>query len=74
LARIVRARCLLETTTLSIDEVAAAAGFGSSVTFRERFREIVGVSPFDYRKTFRGDLTRTSGALDRARTDSRGST
>ncbi len=74
LARIVRARCLLETTQLSIDKVAEATGFASSVTFRERFREIVGVSPFDYRKTFRGDVTRTSGSVDRARTDYRGPT
>lgn len=52
-ARIAHAQTLLETTPLSIERVADATGFCSSVTFRERFREVVGVAPLSYRKAFR---------------------
>lgn len=54
-ARITRAQTLLETTALSVEHIAEAAGFGSPVAFRERFKEVVGVSPSEYRKTFRGE-------------------
>jgi transcriptional regulator GlxA family with amidase domain len=54
-ARIARAQTLLETTALSVENVAEAAGFGSPVAFRERFKDIVGVAPFEYRKTFSGE-------------------
>jgi transcriptional regulator GlxA family with amidase domain len=53
-ARVAHARTLLETTPLSIERVAEAAGFCSSITFRERFRAVVGVAPLSYRKAFRG--------------------
>jgi len=53
-ARVRNAQALLETTRLSVEEVAAAAGFEGPSTFRTRFRRTVGVSPVAYRKTFRG--------------------
>lgn len=53
-ARIAHAQTLLETTPLSIERVAEATGYCSSITFRERFREVVGVAPLSYRKAFRG--------------------
>ena len=52
-ARIRAARRLLETESFSIDRVAATAGFGSSVSFREHFRRRVGVAPSAYRRAFR---------------------
>lgn len=50
--RIRRAQELLETTAASVDQVAAAAGFDSSVTFRARFQRLVGVTPSAYRRRF----------------------
>lgn len=54
-ARIRRAQALLETTRLSVERVAEEVGFGSPMAFRARFREIVGVAPLDYRRSFRGE-------------------
>jgi transcriptional regulator GlxA family with amidase domain len=53
-ARIRRAQELLETSSLAMDEIANAAGFGSAVTFRARFRQVVGQSPAAYRARFGG--------------------
>ncbi len=50
--RILRAQELLETSRLDIAGVAAAVGFEASASFRERFRQSVGVSPIAYRRTF----------------------
>ena len=52
-ARVRRAQRLLETTDLSVERVAAEAGFGSSAVLRERFGRIVGTNPQAYRRTFR---------------------
>ncbi len=52
--RVRRAQELLETTALSIEQVATAAGFGSATAFRERFSKLVGASPQVYRRTFGG--------------------
>lgn len=52
-ARIAEAQNLLETTTHSIERIADAVGFGSAMTFRARFRELVGVTPQEYRRSFR---------------------
>jgi transcriptional regulator GlxA family with amidase domain len=51
--RVRHAQALLETTKLSVEEVANAVGFDGPSTFRERFRRVVGVSPNAYRRTFR---------------------
>lgn len=51
-ARVRRAQELLETTRRSVDEIALRTGFESPVTFRERFRRIVGLSPRAYRLRF----------------------
>jgi AraC-like DNA-binding protein len=48
--RIAQARAQLERTTLPIDEVAAANGFGSIAHFSSAFRRIVGCAPTAYRK------------------------
>jgi len=52
--RIERARQLLEETDLSIDQVAADAGFGTATSLRQHLRTAIGVSPRAYRNTFRG--------------------
>jgi len=51
-ARIRRAQQLLESTALSIEEVAAASGFASASAFRDRFHRQVGASPSAWRKTY----------------------
>jgi transcriptional regulator GlxA family with amidase domain len=50
--RIRRAQQLLEETDRSIEQVGELVGFTSPTTFRECFRQIVGVSPRDYRRAF----------------------
>ncbi len=50
-ARVRRAQELLETTPLSIEEIAAAAGFDGAAALRNRFRQAVGVSPKAYRRS-----------------------
>ncbi|MFD5385581.1 helix-turn-helix domain-containing protein [Streptomyces sp. NPDC127074] len=52
LQRVDRARALQETTTLTIDHIAAATDFGSSRSLREHLRQVLGVSPPAYRQTF----------------------
>ena len=51
-ARVRRAQQLLETTNLSVEQVAARTGFGSAATLRDRFAKITGTSPLNYRSTF----------------------
>jgi AraC family transcriptional activator FtrA len=50
--RVERAKELLETPTIQLKEVAAAAGFRSPETFRHHFRQRVGISPSEYRASF----------------------
>ena len=52
-ARIRRAQQLLETSRHPVERIAAEVGFGSSATFRDRFRRVVGTSPQAYRRVFR---------------------
>lgn len=51
-ARLNLAREMLETTTLSIEQIAVSTGLGSGTNFRLRFRDKVGVTPSAYRRTF----------------------
>ena len=52
-ARVEVARRLLETTNLSIEEIARASGFGTLETMRRSFARRVGASPRAYRDRFR---------------------
>jgi transcriptional regulator GlxA family with amidase domain len=52
-ARIEAARRLLETTSLSLDDIALTAGFASADTFRRAFARRVGTNPREYRDRFR---------------------
>jgi transcriptional regulator GlxA family with amidase domain len=58
-ARVRRAQELLETTRRPIDDVALKSGFESSVTFRDRFRRVVGLSPRAYRLRFYSPASKT---------------
>jgi transcriptional regulator GlxA family with amidase domain len=51
-ARVRRAQRLLETTDLAVEQVAAAAGFGSAAVMREHFGTVVGTNPLSYRRAF----------------------
>jgi transcriptional regulator GlxA family with amidase domain len=50
--RVERARVLLETTVLQVDEIAARCGFGTVETFRRSFGRRLHVSPSEYRQRF----------------------
>lgn len=50
--RVLHARTLLETTPLSIEEIARECGFRTGALLRHHFHRVVGVSPHDYRRTF----------------------
>ncbi|MFH7826093.1 GlxA family transcriptional regulator [Kluyvera chengduensis] len=52
--RLRRSQMLLESSGLTVEQVAEQSGFQSSITFRQIFREKLGVSPVEWRKTFRG--------------------
>ena len=56
-SRLRQAQCLLETTDLSVETIAGQVGFGSSTTFRDRFKQFVGVSPQGYRRTFQSTVS-----------------
>ncbi|MEU4926459.1 helix-turn-helix domain-containing protein [Streptomyces yokosukanensis] len=51
--RVERARQLLETSDLSIDQVAREAGFGTAQSMRQHLQQALGVTPSAYRRTFR---------------------
>ncbi len=51
--RIRRAQELLESTDDSIESIAAATGMGTATTLRRHFKELIGVPPDSYRRTFR---------------------
>jgi AraC family transcriptional regulator, transcriptional activator FtrA len=50
--RVDRARELLESTSLSIEQIAARTGLGGATTLRHHFRLKVGTSPNGYRQRF----------------------
>jgi transcriptional regulator GlxA family with amidase domain len=50
--RLNRAEELLETTDLSIQQVAERVGYGTAAVLREQFTVRRGVAPRDYRRTF----------------------
>ncbi|MGW5255500.1 GlxA family transcriptional regulator [Streptomyces sp. NPDC004012] len=58
--RVERARHLLESTDLSIDQVARDSGFGTAQSMRQHLQTALGVTPTVYRRTFR------TGAVDEA--------
>jgi AraC family transcriptional regulator, transcriptional activator FtrA len=51
---------LLEKTGQSVEEIAAAVGFESAVTYRHHFGRTMRTSPSAYRRAFRTDVTEAS--------------
>ena len=50
--RVVASQRLLETTTATVDDIAATVGFGSAAALRQHFTRVVGATPSAYRATF----------------------
>ncbi|MCK6264317.1 helix-turn-helix domain-containing protein [Vibrio sp. ZSDE26] len=50
--RVERAKGLLESSSLPIEQLSQAAGFDNAVTMRHHFRQYVGVAPKVYRQQF----------------------
>ena len=57
--RVDHARHLLETTDLPVDRVAERSGFGTAASLRQHLTAAVGMPPLAYRRTYRGEPTRT---------------
>ncbi|WP_320778378.1 GlxA family transcriptional regulator [Streptomyces sp. CRN 30] len=51
--RIVRARHLLESSDLPVDQIAGRVGFATGASLRQHLHATIGVSPQAYRRTFR---------------------
>jgi len=52
--RLTRAQELLETTNLTVDQIATATGFGTAVLLRQHFTKTFATTPTAYRRTFGG--------------------
>jgi AraC family transcriptional activator FtrA len=52
--RVRRAQELLETSDLSVEQIASRTGMGTATTLRRHFSQQLGVPPDTYRRTFRG--------------------
>ncbi|MEB3368346.1 GlxA family transcriptional regulator [Saccharopolyspora mangrovi] len=51
--RLARARQLLETSDLSVDQIAGKVGFATAASLRQHLHAAIGVTPLAYRRTFR---------------------
>ena len=58
--RVARTRRLLETSTASIEVIAAQTGLGTATNLRQHFRRHVGTTPTAYRASFEQGATATS--------------
>jgi transcriptional regulator GlxA family with amidase domain len=59
--RLLRAQELLESTSLSVEEIAVASGFGTAISMRQHFSRHAHVSPLGCRRAFqlRQNVTRS---------------
>ncbi|WP_371991944.1 helix-turn-helix domain-containing protein [Vibrio amylolyticus] len=60
--RVERAKGLLESSTMPIEQLSQAAGFDTAMTMRHHFRQLVGVAPKTYRQQFYRDDSRVGNA------------
>ncbi|MFC9243809.1 GlxA family transcriptional regulator [Streptomyces sp. NPDC057136] len=60
--RVARARHLLESTDLPVDDIAGQVGFATGTSLRQHLHASIGVSPLAYRRTFRGELAHPGAA------------
>lgn len=58
--RVRLAQRLLEQSDLPVQRIAERAGFGSAISLRRHFADVVGTTPLGYRQTFRGDAGNAS--------------
>ncbi|MFD7391977.1 GlxA family transcriptional regulator [Streptomyces sp. NPDC059852] len=56
--RVARARHLLESTDLPVDQIAAQVGFATGASLRQHLHAAIGVSPQAYRRTFQSATVR----------------
>jgi len=61
--RLQHSQRLPETTGISIESVAARAGFDSPVSFWQCFKSRLGVTPSEWRRTFRGPQPEMNNAI-----------
>jgi transcriptional regulator GlxA family with amidase domain len=54
--RVSRARGMLESTDLSVDQVAALVGFATAASLRQHMHASMGVAPLTYRRTFHSTI------------------
>jgi transcriptional regulator GlxA family with amidase domain len=66
-ARVQRAQELLEESRAPLEKIAMLAGFDSLVTFRMRFRRVVGLTPTEYRRRFSPPEDNRSGEAVRSK-------
>ncbi len=59
-ARVDRARELLEATSLSVEIIASECGLGTATNLRHHFRRKLGISPTEYRKRFGEQLAQAA--------------
>lgn len=52
--RVEKAKEMLESTRLGLDQIVAAVGYNDSTSFRRLFHREVGLTPAQYRQRFRG--------------------
>ena len=58
--RVARARHLLESSDLPVDEIAVRVGFATGTSLRQHLHAAIGVAPLAYRHTFRADSRRAA--------------
>lgn len=51
-ARVQRSSSLLETTDMSVEDISHTVGFGTAEALRYHFRQVLSISPLQYRKRF----------------------
>ncbi|MFF7047488.1 GlxA family transcriptional regulator [Streptomyces griseorubiginosus] len=56
--RVARARHLLESSDLSVDQIAGRVGFATGASLRQHLHAAIGVSPQAYRRTFQTSAAR----------------
>ncbi|MEV6247897.1 helix-turn-helix domain-containing protein [Streptomyces sp. NPDC051742] len=62
--RVARARQLLESTDLPVDDIAGEVGFATGTSLRQHLHAAIGVTPLAYRRTFRGRVGAAAWAAE----------
>lgn len=64
--RVARARQLLESSDLPVDQIAGQVGFATAASLRQHLHAAIGVSPLAYRRTFRATVRAGDGSPGRS--------